>query len=62
MSVLQRTAVLLLFGIGGLFHRPLRFEIPTTAPGLSDSIQGHLISNMLDEPVPPLGEFMDSLD
>lgn len=62
MSVLLRTAVLLLLGIGGLFHRPLRFEIPTTDPDLSDSRQGHLISKILDELVPPLGEFMDSLD
>jgi hypothetical protein len=61
MSVWVRTAVLLLLGIGALLHRPQRFDIPTTAPGLSASKQGHLISNMLDEPVPPLRDFMDSL-
>lgn len=61
MSVLVRTAILLLLSVGALFHSPLRFDIPTTTPGLSDSRQGHLISNMLDEPVPPLREFLDSL-
>ncbi len=62
MSVWVRTVVLLLLGIGALFHSPLRFEIPTTNLDLSNSRLGDLNLEISDEPVPPLGEFMGSLD
>jgi hypothetical protein len=62
MSVLVRTAALLLLAIGTLFYNSLHFEIPTTNLDQRDSRLLDLDVEGSDESIPPLWEFLESLE
>jgi hypothetical protein len=62
MNVLLRKAALLLLAIGTLFYNSLHFEIPTTNLDQRDLRLVDPDVEVSDEPIPPLREFMDSLD
>jgi hypothetical protein len=62
MSVLVRTAALLLLAIGTLFYNSLHFEIPTTNLDQRDSRLLDLDVEDSDESIPPLWEFLESLE
>jgi hypothetical protein len=62
MNLMLRTSALILLVIEVLFHQPPRIEIPATTLDLRNSRLGDLNPEITDEPVPPLWEFIDSLD